>query len=106
MLLAQLDLEKSFFGKTGTTLSKTENIGSVVSAIISNAIVVAGVILLFFLISGGIGLISAAGNNNPEAAEKGKKTVTTALIGFVVVFAAYWIVQLIGKLTGIDILGY
>lgn len=104
-LLAQVDLEQTFFGKTGGSLSNTEGIGPLVSAIVSNAIIIAGVILLFLLVAGGIGMIAGAGNNNPETAEKGKRAATSALIGFVIVFAAYWIVQLIGKITGIEILG-
>lgn len=102
--LAAVDIGAKFFNNKAF-LTKTSDIGTLVSAIASNAIIIAGIILLFLLVLGGIGVISGAGNNNPEQTEKGKKTVSTALIGFVVVFAAYWIVQLIGKITGINILG-
>lgn len=88
----------------GSPFGQTLNIGDLVSVIISNALVIAGVILLFLLVFGGIGMIAGAGNNNPDQAAKGKKAATAAVIGFIVVFAAYWIVKLIEGLTGFSIL--
>ena len=103
--LAQVNLGEKFFGKSNAFLTQTSDIGKLVSIIVSNAIVIAGIILVFLFIAGGFGMIMGAGNNNPEQSAKGKKAVTSAIIGFVIVFAAYWIVQLIGKITGLDILG-
>lgn len=45
-------------------------------------------------------MIGSAGKNDPQKAEQAKKTITSAVIGFVVVFTAYWIVKLIGQLIG------
>jgi len=36
--------------------------------------------------------------------EMGKKTATSALIGFIVVFSAYWIVKLIETITGLKLI--
>lgn len=102
--LADVSIGNSFLGKTHF-LTQTTGAGTLVSVIASNAFVLAGIIVLFIFVLGGIGIIAGAGNNDPEQIEKGKKTLTSALIGFLVVFTAYWIVQLIGKLTGINILG-
>lgn len=99
-----VDIGKSFLGK-GAFLSDVKDIGKLVSIIVSNAIVVAGIILLFLMIFGGISMIAGAGSQNPEQVAKGKQAVTSALIGFIIVFAAYWIVQLIEAITGIQILG-
>ncbi|MGB6882370.1 MAG: hypothetical protein WBD86_03700 [Microgenomates group bacterium] len=101
-----IDIGETFFGpESNSNLRELEGIGSLVSSIISIAIAVAGIILLFFFVFGGISMIAGAGRDNPEQAAKGKQAVTSALIGFVIVFAAYWIVQLIEILTGINILG-
>lgn len=81
-----------------------KNISSLVTTFLNIAFVLAGLILLFFFIFGGIGMISNAGSDNPQQMEQAKKTVTSALIGFVIVFAAYWIVQLLGKIAGVTIL--
>lgn len=82
--------------------SKTEGVGSLVSLFLNIAFVLSGLILLFFFIMGGIGLIGSAGESDPQKLEQSKKTITSALIGFIIVFASYWIVKLIGQLLGIS----
>lgn len=99
-----VDIGKSFLGK-GTFLSDIKDVGKLVSILVSNAMVIAGIILLFLMVFGGISMIAGAGSQNPEQVAKGRQAVTSALIGFIIVFAAYWIVQLIGAITGINILG-
>jgi len=83
----------------------TDNLGgvsSVVSLFLKGAFVLAGIVILFFFIIAGIGMIAGAGQDDPQKAEAAKKTMTSAVIGFVVVFTSYWIVKLIGKLIGMD----
>lgn len=87
-----------------TPFKTPESITGLVTLFLNIAFVVSGVILLFFFIFGGIKMISSAGNNNPQDAEQAKKTVTSALIGFIVVFVSYWIVKLIGLITGTPII--
>lgn len=106
-LLAQtsVPIGSTFFGKENSFLSQVSDIGKLVSLILSNAIVIAGVILLFLFVAGGIGMIAGAGSDNPEQLANGRKAITAAIIGFIIVFAAYWIVQLVQALTGVKILG-
>jgi hypothetical protein len=87
-----------------TPFKDPADIPNLVKTFLNVAFVVAGVILLFFFIFGGIKLISSAGGDNAQDAEAAKKTVTSALIGFLVVFTAYWIVKLIGILTGVTLI--
>jgi len=77
---------------------------ALVSIILSNAIALAGIILLILLVLGGIGYISGAGQNNPQRAAQGKAAITAAIIGFVIIFASYWIIEAVEVLTGLDIL--
>lgn len=98
-----VDIGNTFLG-TNSNLGELETVGSVTSNIISASISIAGVILLFILILGGIGIISGAGSNDPQKLEKGKKAATSALIGFIVVFSAYWIVKLVEYVTGLSLL--
>ena len=83
-----------------TPFTDVTNISGLVTTFLNIVFMLAGVILLFFFIMGGIGMISSAGSSDAQAAENAKKTITSAVIGFVVVFTAYWIVKLIGQLTG------
>lgn len=83
--------------------SKSEGgIRAFISTILPNVFIAAGIILLILIIAGGIGMITTAGN--PEAQEKSKGVLTNAVIGFVIIFASYWIIQIIQVLTGVGIL--
>lgn len=88
----------------GHFLTELQGVGFLVTKFVAIALTLSGVILLFFLILGGIGIIAGAGSQNPEQIEKGKQMVTAAIMGFVVVFVAYWIVRLLELLTGVTIL--
>jgi hypothetical protein len=91
-------------GAFNSPIKDVNQIGGLVSTIVSVALTLSGIIILILFVLGGIGIIAGAGGNNPEQAQKGKQTITAAAIGFVIVFAAYWIVQLIEFITGIHIL--
>lgn len=98
--LADVDIGFTFLGAGGQRLTNPSAISDAVSVFLNIAFIVAGIILLFFFILGGIGLIGSAGKNDPQKAEQSKKTITSAVIGFVIVFTSYWIVKLIGQLIG------
>jgi hypothetical protein len=100
-----VDIGTEFLGGSNANLKDPSGVGVYVTNIITGAISIAGIILLFFLILGGIGMISGAGKNDPKTVETGKKAATSALIGFIVVFSAYWIVKLIETITGLNLLG-
>ncbi len=105
--LSQVNIGNEFLDVSGSHdlpsggLGAFGNISSIsllVSLFLKISFVIAGVILLFYFILGGIGMISSAGKSDPKTAEQAKATITSAVIGFVVVFTAYWIVKLIGTL--------
>lgn len=60
----------------------------------------AGFALILYLIAGGFQLMTSAGN--PDAAAQGKGKITNALIGFVIIFTAFWIVQILGSILGLE----
>jgi len=101
-----VDIGKTFFGgsnsifNSGSDATALSGVSKLVSLFLNIAFVLAGLIILFFFVLGGIGMISSAGQNDPQKAEQAKKTLTSAVIGFVIVFASYWIVKLIGQLIG------
>ena len=86
----------------GQAGSGYETIGGFISSILPNVYIGAGLILLFLLLFGG--LTTIINSDNPEAQDKGKQAITSALIGFLIIFASYWIIQIIQVLTGIKIL--
>lgn len=85
----------------GSPLGRNITIGNLVSSVVSGAIAIAGIIIIFLLIMGGIGIIAGAGSENPEQVAKGKQAITWAVIGFIIVFVAYWIIRIIEIITGV-----
>lgn len=79
-------------------------VGELVSVLLSNAYVLAGLLLFILLIFGGFTLIMGAGGGDPQKAEQGKKAVTAAVVGFLIIFLSYWIMKIIETVTGVQIL--
>ena len=77
------------------------NVGEIISTIIPYLFVLAGLLLLFYLIYGGFHMMIAAGNEKGLAQAKGK--ISNALIGFLLLFISYWLVQVIEFVLGIKI---
>lgn len=90
--------EEGIRGATGYS-----SIGELITAILPNIYVAASLILFFLLIGGGLMFMISAGRENPEGAATGKKAITAALIGFILIFASYWLIQIIEVVTGIQI---
>lgn len=74
-------------------------LGEIVSGLLPYLFVGAGLLLLLYLIFGGLSLMLSRGD--PKAVQSAKDKITGALVGFIIVFAAYWIVQLVGTILGI-----
>lgn len=76
-------------------------IGGIVTGAIRLTLVVAALVFFFILVIGGIRWIASGGDKaNTEAA---RSQITAALVGLVIVFAAWAIVQLINTFFGINI---
>jgi hypothetical protein len=102
--LAKIDIGKELLLQPEKGVESIGTIGDLISALLPNIYILAGIILLLLLIFGGLTVIFSAGKSDPESAAKGQKTISAALIGFLVIFASYWIIQIIEIVTGIEIL--
>ena len=49
-------------------------------------------------------VIKGAGANDPQSSAQGKNAATAALVGFVIILSAYWIIRIIEATTAINIL--
>jgi len=76
--------------------------GDVVSVIVTNAFVLAGLLSFILLIFGGFNVIVAAGDS--KKLEQGRGAIVGAVVGLLVVVGSFWIVQIIEVLTGVKIL--
>ena len=79
------------------------SIGELISAILPNIYIFAGIILFILLIVGGLMVIINSGKGEQEGVQTGQKAITAALVGFLIIFASYWIMQIIEIITGIKI---
>lgn len=77
-----------------------KGIGDIVSLILNASFAVSGLLILLLLIYAGFSIIMGAGRSDPEQAAKGKNAATSALIGFIIVFSAYWIIRIIEIVFG------
>jgi hypothetical protein len=79
----------------------TLTLPNIVSGLIRGSLVVAAIVFFFILVIGGIRWIASGGDK--AATEGARNQITAALIGLVIVFAAWAIVALINTFFGIDI---
>ncbi len=63
---------------------------------------IAGIILFVVLLLGGFQMLTGA--TNSKSLDEGKQRITAAIMGFLLLFAAYWIAQLLELIFGIRIL--
>ncbi|MCX6793852.1 MAG: hypothetical protein NTY06_01985 [Candidatus Gottesmanbacteria bacterium] len=78
--------------------------GDIVSVVVKNAVVFAGIISFILLILGGFGVIVGAGSGDTKKLEQGKKAVTGAVVGLLIIVLSVLIIQVIATITGADIL--
>jgi hypothetical protein len=79
------------------------SLGGVITVALKFIFAAAGIALLLMIISAGFELLSSAGD--AKKLESGKQRLTNAVIGFVIIFVAFWITQIAGKIFGIDLIG-
>lgn len=90
-------LDASTFGLYG---GENFTLGTFVSRAMDIIFIFAGVGLLLMLLSGGFTFLTSAGDT--KKLEQGKQTLTNALLGFIIVFASFWLVQGLGIIFGLQ----
>ena len=86
-------------GQFGTLQNLT--IGGIVSGFIRLIVVIAAIVFFFILVWGGIQWIVSGGDK--AQTEAARNRITSALVGLVIVFAAWAILQLINVFFGVNI---
>lgn len=88
-------------GSAQGPLTGNPTIGSILSNALPIVIGLAGLGLLLMLISAGYTFMTSAGD--AKKMEQGKQQLTFAIVGFLIVFGAYWVVQILGIMFGTSI---
>lgn len=76
------------------------SLADLIGTIIPYFILFAGIGMLLMLIAGGFQLLM--GGSDPKQIEMGKKRITYSIVGFIVVFIAYWLVQAFTIIFGLS----
>lgn len=74
----------------------------IISSLITLVLVVAGIAFFFMLVIGGVRWIVSGGDKG--ATEAARSQITAALVGLVIVFSAWAIIQIIGAVFGVNLL--
>lgn len=102
MAVSTLDLGTALRFQDSDAVSTYQGAGSLINNILPNVYIAGGVVIFFMIILGGFTIIANAGN--PDKIKEGGKTITSAIIGLLVLFGSYWIIQIIQVVTGVNIL--
>lgn len=84
------------------TLCKAKDLGQVLGFVVTVAFIIAILTALLFLIWGGIKWITSGGDKT--GVEAARNTIIAAIIGLIVVFLAFFILNLILGLFGLSLL--
>ncbi|NCN06355.1 MAG: hypothetical protein GW946_00745 [Candidatus Pacebacteria bacterium] len=76
--------------------------GGIVSRFLIFAFPIAGLILFGMLVWAGFEIL--AGASNQKSLDAGKQRATAAIVGFLLLFASYWLMQIVEVIFGISIL--
>ncbi len=76
-------------------------VGGIVAALIRLVLVIAALVFFFILVIGGIRWTASGGDK--AQTEGARNQITAALVGLVIVFAAWAIIQLINTFFGVNI---
>lgn len=82
-------------------ISGFSNLGGIFQVLLTLSFFVAGIFMFFNIIIGGITWIGAGGD--PKAMQAARGRITNAIIGLVIVVAAYAIAAIVGQVFGISI---
>lgn len=86
-------------GRSTVQVPSLDCIPSVFQNVIGAALLFAGVVALFFIIYSGIKFILSGGD--AKQVEGARNTLTYAIIGLLVILLSFFIINLIGGITGV-----
>lgn len=85
--------------KEGVEVATIQGFECIFANVVSIAVVLAGLAVFLMLIVGGFKYLTSGGD--PKATESAQKTMTYAIVGLVVIIAAYLILRFLAVFTGI-----
>jgi hypothetical protein len=100
LALTGQDLQSIESGLGPTYKFQGKAIGTVINVALPYFFAIAGFALTIYIVLAGFTILTSKGDEKAVAAAKAK--LTSGVTGFFIVFAAYWIVQIVGNVLGLD----
>lgn len=70
-----------------------ENLGDIITIALGYLFPIAGLIMFLYIVYGGFQWLTASGD--PKKVEAARNRITYAIVGFVLLIAAYWITKIV-----------
>lgn len=97
---ANLNLGECFLLNENQTVSEVyPTAGSILNIFTRYIFVLGGLIIFVLIIYAGFLFMT----DDSKGMDRAKQILSSALIGFIVMFCAYWIVQILAAITGVDL---
>ena len=77
-----------------------QSFGGLISFFLPKVFLVAGIIFFVITIYAGFSFMRSGGSQDAHEKEKWRMVLTYGVIGLVIIFAAFWILQIINFITG------
>lgn len=87
-----------FFNANGSV-----NLGGIINRLLTFIFPLAGILLFIMITWGGFEMLT--GTMNKKSTDAGQQRVTAAVVGFLLLFVSYWIIQMVEFITGVNIFG-
>lgn len=78
-----------------------ESLGDIVGTLLQYLFPLAGFLMFLLIIVGGFQWLTSAGD--PKKVESAAKRVTAAVVGFILLFASYWLVKILNLILSPDV---
>jgi hypothetical protein len=82
------------------TKGQFDSIADIVNAFVTPILTLAGIALFLFMVIAGFKYMTSG--DDPKAKDSAKGQLTSAVIGFTIIFASYWIVQIVAAVFGVE----
>lgn len=99
MQLAQVDIGQEWKLSGAPGKGGFSSLAGLVSSLLNPILIAGGIIFFVIIIITGFGVLSGSGSGDSHAAESRKNILTYAVIGFIIMFGAYWILQIVNYVT-------
>lgn len=78
--------------------------GGIISRALDFAFPIAGLILFVMIVWGGFEMLSTA--SSKKSMDDGRKRITTAITGYILLFLSYWIMRVLEMMFGVTIVSF